>query len=146
VQNQLSLLHLDDRAELLPWLDQQGIGYLAYGPLAFGLLTGAFTPDTTFHPDDWRSGGRFETDYYGELFAPGKFEENLERVERLRLIAERLGIELSFLALRAAIDIPAVAAVIAGSRKADHVRSNARAGEIQLPADVLGEIEAALSD
>ncbi len=148
VQNQFSLLHRGDRAELLPWLEQQGIGYLAYGPLAFGLLTGAITPGTTFADEDWRSGRTVQFDYYQELFAPGAFERNLERVERLRPIAERLGIELSVLALRAAIDTPGVTAAIAGSRKADHCRTNARAGELHLggAADVLEEIEAALGE
>src|SRR6266545_1965797 len=40
VQNEFSLLYQDDRRRLLPWLDEHGVGYLAYGPLAFGLLTG----------------------------------------------------------------------------------------------------------
>jgi aryl-alcohol dehydrogenase-like predicted oxidoreductase len=145
VQNQFSLLHQEDRAELLPWLEQQGIGYLAYGPLAFGLLTGTFTRETTFGEDDWRSGGS-RIDYYEELFGPGPFERNLERVERLRPVAERLGVELPVLALRAAIDTLGVTAGIAGSRKADHCRSNARAGDLHLPADVLEKIQAALAD
>jgi aryl-alcohol dehydrogenase-like predicted oxidoreductase len=145
VQNQLSLLHQDDRGELLPWLEGQGVGYLAYGPLAFGLLTGAFTRETTFHEDDWRSGQKFNMDYYEELFAPGAFEANVDRVDRLRPIAERLGVDLSVLALRAVVDTPGVTAAIAGSRKADHVRSNARASDVRLPPDVLAEIEAALA-
>lgn len=145
VQNQLSLLHQDDREELLPWLDGQGIGYLAYGPLAFGLLTGAFTPETTFHEDDWRSGRKFDMDYYEELFAPGAFEANVARVDRLKPIAQTREVELSLLALRAVVEIQGVTAAIAGSRKADHVRSNARAGEFHLPPDVLAEIEAALA-
>jgi aryl-alcohol dehydrogenase-like predicted oxidoreductase len=145
VQNQFSLLHQDDRAELLRWLEQRGIGYLAYGPLAFGLLTGRFTPETTFGEDDWRSGGS-GIDYYEELFGPGAFERNIERVERLRPVAERLGVELPVLALRVAIDTPGVTAAIAGSRKAEHCRSNARAGELHLPAGVPQEIEGALAE
>ena len=146
VQNQFSLLHRGDRAELLPWLEQQGIGYLAYGPLAFGLLSGAITKETTFADEDWRSGRTVQFDYYQKLFAPGAFERNLERVECLRPIAERLGIELSVLALRAVIDSPGMTAAIAGSRKADHCRTNARAGKLHLSADVLKEIEAALGE
>ena len=41
VQNEFSRLHQGDRDELLPWLAGQGIGYLAYSPLAAGRLTGA---------------------------------------------------------------------------------------------------------
>jgi aryl-alcohol dehydrogenase-like predicted oxidoreductase len=145
VQNQFSLLHQDDRAELLPWLQEKGIGYLAYGPLAFGLLTGALTPQTTFGKDDWRGGG-LGIDYYEELFSPGAFEPQLERVERLRPIAERVGIELPLLALRAVIETPGMTAAIAGSRRAEHCRSNARAGEMRLTPEVLEEIQAALAE
>lgn len=145
VQNQFSLLHRDDAAELLPWLADQNIAYLAYGPLAFGLLTGKITADTRFDDDDWRSGaGSFG--YYRELFAPGKIEESLARVGRLRAIAERLGVELSELALRAAIDTPGVSGVIAGSRNPRHVKQNAAAGDLALDAPDLDEIIRAVGD
>ena len=50
VQNRLSLLAQRDRDSLLPSLAEQGIGYLGYSPLAFGLLTGSITRETTFEP------------------------------------------------------------------------------------------------
>ena len=56
VQNELSLVHRDDVDGLLPWLAEQGIGYLAYSPLGSGLLTGHLTADQRFGDDDWRSG------------------------------------------------------------------------------------------
>jgi len=144
-QNQLSLLHRDDRAELLPWLEQEGIGYLAYGPLAFGLLTGTMTKETTFGSDDWRGGGRFEVDYYEGLFAPGAFERSLDRVERLRPVAQKHGLDLPSLALAWVIQTAGVTAAIAGSRNPKHVRDNARAGAVRLTDEALKEIEAALA-
>ena len=45
VQNEFSRLHRGDRDELLPWLAAQGIGYLAYSPLAAGRLSGALPHD-----------------------------------------------------------------------------------------------------
>jgi len=142
VQNQFSLVHQDDRSELLPWLAQQGIGYLAYGPLGFGLLTGAIGSDTAFHPGDWR--GRQHAGSTGEEvgpFSPGNFERNLERVERLRSVGERLGIPVSTLALAWAVHQEGVTAAIAGSRNAAHVRSNAAAGDVTLDAPTLQEID-----
>src|SRR5207237_3197852 len=50
--------HLFDRRmqrEIFPYCQEHGIGVMAYGSLAFGLLTGPFTPETTFAQDDWRS-------------------------------------------------------------------------------------------
>jgi len=140
VQNQFSLLRQDDRAELLPWLDENGIGYLAYGPLAFGLLTGAITRDSAFHARDWRSGG-MRMSYYDRLFAPGKLEPNLEKVERLKAVAERLGTTAATVALRWALEQPGVTAGIAGSRNQDHVRSNAQAGDLKLESELLKELK-----
>lgn len=144
VQNHYSLLHADDRADLLPWLAERGIGYLAYGPLAFGLLGGSITRDTTFDDDDWRSGRRWRVEYYDELFSPGRFERNLDRVERLRPIADRLGVPLAALALAALTHTSGVTGVIAGSTKRDHVRENASAGDLRIDEATLNEIERAV--
>jgi aryl-alcohol dehydrogenase-like predicted oxidoreductase len=144
VQNHHSLLHADDRADLLPWLAERGIGYLAYGPLAFGLLGGSITRDTTFDDDDWRSGRRWRVEYYDELFSPGRFQRNLDRVERLRPIADRLGVPLAALALAALTHTSGVTGVIAGSTKRDHVRENASAGDLRIDEATLNEIERAV--
>jgi len=144
VQNQFSLLHRDDAHDLLPWLADRGVGYLAYGPLAFGMLTGAITRETTFGPDDWRSGSEWDLGYYHDLFAPGVIDRQLERVERLKGISDRTGVDLPTLALRAAVDTPGVTGAIAGSRNARHVEANARAGDLFLGAATLREVEAAV--
>lgn len=144
VQNQYSLLHPDDRRELLPWLQERGIGYLAYGPLAFGLLGGRMTSETRFDENDWRSGGSWQLGYYQDLFAPQAFERSLERVDRLRPIADQLGLSLPSLAIAAVIATPGVTGAIAGSRRREHVRNNAEAGDVRLEADVLAEIERAV--
>jgi aryl-alcohol dehydrogenase-like predicted oxidoreductase len=142
VQNQFSLLHQDDRAELLPWLAERGIGYLAYAPLGFGLLTGAVGHGTAFHEGDWRGRQRAGSTEEGDgPFFPGNFERNLERVVRLRSIADGLGIPVSTLALAWAFHQKGVTATIAGSRNPAHVRSNAAAGDVTLDAPTLAEID-----
>ncbi|MDQ4005627.1 MAG: aldo/keto reductase, partial [Actinomycetota bacterium] len=140
VQNQLSLLHRADTADLLAYLEEKGVGYLAYGPLAYGLLTGAVTRETRFGPDDWR-GGRWNLGYYQDLFAPGRLERNLDVVEALEEVAEDIGIALPTLALRAALEMRGVTGVIAGSRNPDHVRANAEAGSLSLGPNVLRRVE-----
>ena len=142
VQNQFSLIHQEDRAELLPWLARQGIGFLAYSPLGFGLLSGALEPDATFHPGDWRGRQRVGSTEEGVgPFSPGTFERNLERVERARSVAERLAIPVSTLALAWVVHQEGVTGAIAGSRNAAHVRSNAAAGDVTLDAPTLQAID-----
>ncbi len=140
VQNHFSLLYQPDRDELLPWLQEQGVGYLAYGPLTYGLLTGAIDENTTFPEDDWRS-GTLNVGYYEMFFAPDVRGRHVERVNKLRPVAERLGISLATLALAGAAATPGVSGVIAGSRNARHVESNAAAGDLQIDEVTMGEID-----
>lgn len=139
LQPQFSLLHLKHR-DLIQWCGEQGTGVVCYGPLAYGLLTGAIDADTEFEPSDWRS-GRGGDSYYVALFAPGKIERSLAVVERLRPIADRLGITVAQLSLAWTFHQPGVTAAIAGSRNPDHVRQNAQAGEVKLDLAALEEIE-----
>lgn len=140
LQPHFSLLHPQNR-DLISWCGEQGIGVVAYGPLAFGLLTGAITTETRFHGQDWRS-GRGGMGYYPELFAPGKLERSMAVVEGLRPVAGRLGITTGQLALAWVAHQPGVTSAIAGSRNADHVRENAAAGDVELDRATLEELEA----
>lgn len=140
VQNRLSLLELRDRERLLPWLAERGIGYLGYSPLAFGLLTGVVTRATRFEADDWRS-GEGDVGYYDEYFAPDVIGPHLSRVERLGAVADRLGVPVGTLAIRAVLDLDGVSGVIVGSRDERHVRANARAGDLAIDVSARKEIE-----
>jgi aryl-alcohol dehydrogenase-like predicted oxidoreductase len=133
LQQEFSMLNRAD-ADLIRWCGEQGVGVVTYGPLAFGLLTGAITADTTFGPGDWR----------GETPREGPFadlDRSLATVDALRPIAERVGCTLGQLALAWNVQQPGVTSAIAGSRNPDHVRSNAAAGDIELDDDTLEEIE-----
>ncbi len=145
VQNEFSLLERDDRDQLLPWLAESGIGYLAYSPMAAGPLTGAMSPDVVFGDGDWRSGTNEFADWRepGEewSFDPAPLARDLAAVERMRPIAARLGMTVAELALRWVLEQHGATAVIAGSRDPSHTRANAVAGESSLDADALAELE-----
>ena len=139
VQMEFSLLEQGDRTELLPWLAEQGIAYLAYSPLGAGLLTGALAADHTFPDQDWRSGNLWEDEEQSEIFRPGAFQDNVAKTERLRAVAERLGTTPATLALRWVVEAAPNTVAIAGSRNPDHTRANAEAGTLRLDAATLGE-------
>jgi aryl-alcohol dehydrogenase-like predicted oxidoreductase len=139
LQAHFSMLHLKNR-DLIRWCGESGIGVVTYGPLAYGLLTGAITKETTFDPTDFRSGVD-EWDYWQDMFAPGKIERSLAVVDAMRPIAERLGISIAQLALAWNFSQPGVTAAIAGSRDPEHARSNAGAGDVELDADTLRELD-----
>ena len=133
LQPEFSLLARDE-AELIRWCGETGVGVISYSPLGAGLLTGAIARGTTF--TDWRAEADegFLTDVDGSLAA----------VDRLRPVAEQLGISLSELALGWNVAQPGVTAAIAGSRNPEHIRANAAAGEIVLDDAALRAIDAAV--
>lgn len=145
VQNEYSLLHRGDDNDLLPWLAERGIGYLAYGPLAYGLLTGAISRDTEFDESDWRSGS-WDLGYYRRLFAPDRLPGHLDTVDRLREIAVDAGAPLATLSLRVALATRGVTAVIAGSRNPKHAAGNARAGDEPIAPEILERVLAVLDE
>lgn len=143
LQPQFSMLHRDGRDDLLVHCEKAGTGGLAYGPLAYGLLTGRFDESTRFSDDDWRGGGH-GMGAYDELFAPEPFRRNLAVVEGLRPIAAARDITPAQLALAWVVHQRGVTAAIAGSRSSAHVRENAAAGDVILSSDELDAVEAVL--
>lgn len=143
LQPHFSMLHRAGREDLFPLCQDNGTGVICYGPLAYGLLTGAVTAETEFGPDDWRSGTHGER-YYDELFAPGALERNLAVVQALVPVARRLGVTLAQLALAWVVAQGGVTGAIAGTRSPRHAVENAEAGSVELGPEDLEEIEAAL--
>ena len=132
------MLALDDR-DLIRWCGEQGTGVVTYGPLGFGLLTGAISRDRAASVTDWR-----RTDEDGP-FSDEKLGPDFVIVDGLRPIAQRLGITMAQLALAWNVAQPGVTSAIAGSRDPAHTRENAAAGDVELDAATLAEIEALLA-
>lgn len=142
LQNHFSMLHHGTGPDLFPWCEQNGTAVLAYGPLAYGLLTGTIGMDHEFAEDDWR-GGDEGTSYYREFFAPRARRRHLDKIDRMRPIADQHGISMSQLALAWVVAQTGVTSAIAGSRNPGHVRTNAEAGDVVLDRatlDLLDEI------
>jgi aryl-alcohol dehydrogenase-like predicted oxidoreductase len=133
LQQEFSMIALADR-DLIRWCGEQGIGVVTYGPLAYGLLTGAITMETTFEEGDFRASD-------DEMFAEAPRRRALAVVDGLRPIAERLGCTLAQLALAWNFHQPGVTSAIAGSRDPRHVAANAAAGDLVLDDATLEEIE-----
>jgi aryl-alcohol dehydrogenase-like predicted oxidoreductase len=128
------LFRQDAARELLPFCQQRGIGVLAYGPLAHGLLSGGLREDTAFAPGDWRS--------VSPIFHGKPFERNLGAVYALKSIANDLGVTVSQLAIAWVLGNPAVDVAIVGTRNADHVTDAVAAAELVLSASDRSTIEA----
>jgi aryl-alcohol dehydrogenase-like predicted oxidoreductase len=140
-QQEFSMLTLAER-DLIRWCGEVGTGVVTYGPLAFGLLTGGITMETTFEEHDHRGpGGEYA---WPALFEPAQRERSLALVDGMRPIAGRLDVTVSQLALAWNVHQPGVTSAIAGSRDPKHVRANAAAADLLLDGPTLDEIEALL--
>ena len=135
LQPPFSMLDLEHR-DLIAWCGEAGVGVVSYGPLSFGLLTGAFDRESALAVSDWRTDEEDDP-----VFGPDNLDRALPIVERLRPVAERLGISLAQMALAWNRQQPGVTSAIAGSRNPDHIRANAAAGDITLDAPTLAELD-----
>lgn len=142
LQPHVSMLHRGN-LDLVRWCGERGIGVVAYSPLACGLLTGAITTATQFDKDDWRAGERGFS-MYDSLFGPN-LEPNLATVERLKPVAERLGVPMAHLALAWVLHQDGITSAIVGSRSAKHVASNLAAASVALDAATLADIDDCLT-
>ena len=124
--------------EMFATAQELGVGVMAYGPMAHGLLTGAFTTETTFVEWDWRSRGAA----FGQaLFTAENFPRNLAVVERLKALAARLGTTLPQMAIAWVLQHPAVGVALAGIRKPEEIEHNTGALDVRLSPDDLREID-----
>jgi aryl-alcohol dehydrogenase-like predicted oxidoreductase len=130
--------------DILPYCEEHGVGFMAYGSLAFGLLTGTFTEDMDFGGTDWRArqGNMGSIKMFASLFGPEKFKDNVRAVEELRGIAARYDKSLPQVALRWAISHPAVSTALVGCRTVAEVEDNAGAIGWSLSDDDVTEIDA----
>lgn len=122
---------------------RRNIGILARVPLASGLLTGKFSPNTTFPPSDHRNFNREgEAFDRGETFAGVEFETGLKAVEELRPLVPE-GWSIAQFALRWILMFEAVTCAIPGAKKPAHVEDNSKAADLPpLSDEAMNEIEA----
>lgn len=120
---------------------KRNVGILARVPLASGLLTGKFTADTTFAPDDHRNNNRD-----GQLFDKGETFSGVDYLTGVKAAAElkdRLGTDnLAATALRYILMYDAVSAVIPGASNPTQIERNTSAADVApLTADQMAIVQ-----
>lgn len=136
VQLEWSLWSRDSEAEIIPTCRELGIGIVAYSPLGRGFLTGAITKPEDLPEDDYRRmTPRFQVD---------AFEKNLELVAAVKAIAQRKGVSPGQLALAWVHAQGEDVFTIPGTKRVKYLEENVGALAVQLTADELKELEAAL--
>jgi aryl-alcohol dehydrogenase-like predicted oxidoreductase len=129
LQNEYSLLRRDIERDVVPACERLGVSVIPYFPLASGLLTGKYGRGQPA-PSDSRLAGR-------DSIAT---DDEWDVIEALSRFASERGIEPIDLAIGGLAAQPAVASVIAGAKRPEQARRNARAGRWQPSAEDLEEL------
>ncbi|MEQ4721762.1 aldo/keto reductase [Nonomuraea sp. B19D2] len=131
LQNEYSIFDLGAEP-LFPVLEELGIGFVAYSPIARGFLTGAAEPRDQYTPDDFRQRVGW--------WKPENFDKNVAIVDELTKFAESKGATVSQLALAWLLAKKDYIVPIPGSRKPNRVAENVAAADLTLTAEDLARI------
>ena len=135
-QPQYNLIWRVIEAEVVPLCEREGIGQIVWSPIAQGALTGKYLPGQP-PPEGSRA-----TDATGSGFIKRYMEDSvLERVQRLKPLADEAGLTLAQLAIAWVLANPNVSSAIVGATRPEQVRDNAAAAGKTLDADLLAKID-----
>ena len=136
VQNRYSMMARWNEA-LFPVLEELGIGFVAFSPMANGLLTGAFTAQSSFDA---------QTDYRAAMpqFQPKAYESNQALLALLRDVAAQKNATMAQISLAWMLNKKPYIVPIPGTRNEDRMRQNAGAASVALSAAEVAAIDEAL--
>ncbi|MEK5143254.1 MULTISPECIES: aldo/keto reductase [Paenibacillus] len=137
IQSEYSLWWRRPEEELLPALEELGIGFVPFSPLGKGYLTGSFNANTTFNHDDFRS--------ILPRFTPEALEANQVLVDLLKEMGEQLKATPAQIALAWLLAQKSWIVPIPGTRKLSRLEENLGAFHIKLTSEDVRNINSAAS-
>ena len=140
-QPQYSMLWRKPEAQVFPLCAANGIGQIVWSPLAQGVLTGKYQPGQTPPPDSRAANEKMNSFLMDELFN----ERTLTAVQKLKPIAQDLGLSMPQLALVWILRDKRVSSAIIGASRPEQIVDNAAASGVELDADVLAAIDQILA-
>jgi aryl-alcohol dehydrogenase-like predicted oxidoreductase len=132
VQTEYSLWTRDVEPEILPTLEELGIGLVAYSPLGRGFLSGRFSSPEELDEGDFRR--------YAPRFSGANLEHNAGLVQRVRELAAEKGITPGQLALAWVLHRGEHVVPIPGTKRVSYLEENVAAADVQLSAEEVQRI------
>lgn len=136
VQSEYSLWYREPEAQLLPTLEELGIGFVPFSPLGKAMLTGRFNRQTTFESNDFRS--------TIPRFTPENMRHNLALVEAVTDQARRKGITPAQFALGWLLAQKPWIVPIPGTKRIARIEENAAAADVCFSPEELADIRSLL--
>jgi aryl-alcohol dehydrogenase-like predicted oxidoreductase len=137
VQSEYSLFWRGPEAELLPLLEELGIGFVPFSPLGAGFLTGKIDENTKFDSTDFRNSV--------PRFSPEARQANMALVDVVRSVAERMSVTPAQIALAWLLAQKPWIVPIPGTTKLHRLDENLGAVNIELTSEDLAEINKQVS-
>jgi aryl-alcohol dehydrogenase-like predicted oxidoreductase len=137
VQSEYSLFWRGPEAELLPTLEELGIGFVPFSPLGAGFLTGKIDENTKFDPTDFRN--------HVPRFSPEARKANMALVDLVKTVAERKGATPAQVALAWLLAQKPWIVPIPGTTKLHRLEENLGALNVELTEADLEQISDAVS-
>ncbi len=137
LQSEYSLFWREPEVEVIPTLEELGIGFVPFSPLGAGFLTGKIDETTSFDPTDFRNAV--------PRFSPEARKANLTLVEIIRTVAARKGATPAQIALAWLLAQKPWIVPIPGTTKQHRMEENLGGASIQLTPGDLQEIESAMA-
>ncbi|AQP52037.1 aldo/keto reductase family protein [Tessaracoccus flavescens] len=141
-QPQYSMLWRVIEDQVVPASEEAGISQIVWSPVAQGVLTGKYQPGQAA-PEGSRA-----TDTKGGQNMISRFmnDDVLTRVQKLRPIADELGLTMAQLAVAWVLQNQNVAAAIIGASRPEQISENVKASGVEIPAELMAKIDEALGD
>ena len=137
VQSEYSLFWRGPEAELLPTLEELGIGFVPFSPLGAGFLTGKIDENTKFDPTDFRN--------IVPRFSPEARKANMALVDLVKAVGERKGATPAQVALAWLLAQKPWIVPIPGTTKLHRLEENLGAVNVELTEEDLKHIDEAAS-
>ncbi|MEY3971926.1 MAG: hypothetical protein RLY84_319 [Actinomycetota bacterium] len=139
-QPQYSMLWRVIEGQVVPTSKELGISQIVWSPIAQGVLTGKYLPGAPAP-----AGSRASDPKVNGFIEKFMTDEVLTKVQKLKPIAEELGLEMSQLAIAWVLQNENVAAAIVGASKPKQIKENAKAAGVKIPAELMKKIDQALA-
>ncbi|WP_437228178.1 aldo/keto reductase [Planctomicrobium sp. SH661] len=133
-----NMLQREIEKDRLPWCRDHNVSAMVYWPLMKGFLAGKLQRDHVWDPKDGRK--------KYPIFQGEQWTRTHDFVDRLKVIAEDLGITVSQLVIAWTIQRPGITAALCGAKRPEQIEETARAMQVQLSPDHLAQIDQAIQD
>jgi len=134
MQNYYNLIYREEEREMLPFCRAEGIAVTPWSPIARGFLAGSA-------PSQGERTLRAKTDAFMQTLGIGASDTDYVIAERVRVVAERLGVSRAAVAVAWTLANPAVTSPIIGTSKPHHLPDALKALEISLDAATMKYLE-----